>query len=295
MNRFAIIVAMLTFSSACCGLADSVVRTLDGGGGRSTAGAYVNDGSLNTFATIADNSSSTNRSGFVGQLTETVSLVLTGTPARVNETATTQLSGVGIMSDETLAILSGSEITWGSAVWPLSSIDSNGLASTAIVYDDTPITLSGTYLGVNNTGALLVLNDIPDNYGSYAGDGLPDAWQNFYFGLNNTNAAPTADPTGGGQNNYFKYIAGLDPTNAASLFQFRIELVQGQPYQAKLIFSPRWEDRSYVPIYSTNLVASSSWTNLLTTTVSDNAAERTLTDTNSLDTARFYRIRIEYP
>jgi hypothetical protein len=295
MNRFAIIVAVWTISSAFCGLADAVMQTLDGGGGRSTASAYGNDGTFNTFATISDSGSTTNRSGFVGQLTETVSLVLTGTPARVIETATTQLSGIGIMSDASVTVLNGNEVTWETPVWPLTLIDSNGLASTASVYQDTPITLNGTYLGVNNMGSLLVLNTIPDNYGSYASDGLPDVWQYTYFGLDNPNAAPTADPTGGGQNNYFKYIAGLDPTNAASLFQFRIELVQGQPYQAKLIFSPRWNDRSYVPIFTTNLAASSNWTNLLTTTISDNATERTLTDTNSLDTARFYRIRIEYP
>jgi hypothetical protein len=295
MNRHLLTIITATLACAFLGLADSAVHTMDDGGGRGTTGAYVNDGSVSTIAIISEFGNTTNRSGFIGQLTETASLVLTGTPARVSETATTQLSGAAIMSDATVTILNGNEITWGAAVWPVASIDTNGLASTAPVYQDTPMPLNGTYLGVNNSGVLLVLNDIPDNYGSYAGDGLPDAWQNHYFGLNNPNAAPTADPTGGGQNNLFKYIAGLDPTNATSLFQFRIELVQGQPHQAKLIFSPRWDDRSYVPIFTTNLVASTAWTNLLTTTVSDTATERTLIDTNSLDTARFYRIRINYP
>jgi len=295
MNRFAIIVAVWTIASARCGLADSVVSTLDGGGGSSAAGAYENDGTIGTFASISDIGSSTNRSGFVGQLTEPVSLILTGTPSRVNETTTTQLSGLARMSDETVTVLSGSEITWGSAVWPVTAIDSNGLATTAIVYQDTPMPLTGTYLGVNSSGSLLVLNDIPDNYGSYASDGLPDDWQYHYFGLNNPDAAPTADPTACGQNNLFKYTAGLDPTNAASLFLFRIELAQEQPGQAKLIFSPRWNDRTYSPIYSTNLLATTSWTNLLTTTVTDNSTERTVVDTNALDTARFYRIRISYP
>lgn len=284
-----------TLASTVLGLADTVVRTLDGGGGNSAAGTYVNDGTISIFASMSESGAHTNRNGFVGQLTETASLALTGTPARVNETTTTQLSGLARMSDETITPLNGNEVTWGTTVWPVASIDSNGLASTASVYQDTPMTLNGTYLGVNNAASLLVLNDIPDNYGSYAGDGLPDAWQYTYFGLDNPNASPTADPTACGQDNYFKYIAGLDPTNATSLFQFRIELVQGQPHQAKLIFSPRWDDRSYMPIYSTNLVTSASWTNLLTTTVSDNATERTLTDTNSLDTARFYRIQINYP
>jgi hypothetical protein len=295
MNSHLLIIATGILATAVHGLADSVAHTLDGGGRNSAAGAYVNDGSITTFAGISSSGSSTNRCGYIGQLTELTSLVLTGTPARVNETTTTQLSGAAIMGDATITVLSGNEVLWGTAVWPVSSINSNGVASTAIVYQDTPMTLNGSYLGVANTGTLLVVNTIPDNYGSYANDGLPDAWQYTYFGLNNTNAAPTADPTSCGQNNLFKYIAGLNPTNAASLFQFRIELVQGQPYKAKLIFSPRWNDRTYIPIFTTNLAVSASWTNLLTTTITDNATERTLTDTNSLGTARFYRIRINYP
>ena len=46
------------------------------------------------------------------------------------------------------------------------------------------------------------------------------AWQVQYFGsTNNPNAAPTADADGTGQNNLFKFLAGLDPTNPASIFQ----------------------------------------------------------------------------
>ena len=46
-------------------------------------------------------------------------------------------------------------------------------------------------------------------------DGLPDNWEKQYFG-NSTNAVASADPDGDGRSNLQEYIAGTDPTNAAS-------------------------------------------------------------------------------
>jgi len=48
---------------------------------------------------------------------------------------------------------------------------------------------------------------------------------------------PEADPYHTGQNNLFKYIAGLDPTNPASLFTLRVQMA-AQPGQAQLVFQP---------------------------------------------------------
>ena len=71
--------------------------------------------------------------------------------------------------------------------------------------------------------------------GPYAGGGIPDSWLVQYFGLPpNPNAAPTADFTGTGQNNLFKYVAGLDPTNPASVFVLKVANVAGQPTQKLL-------------------------------------------------------------
>jgi len=58
------------------------------------------------------------------------------------------------------------------------------------------------------------------------GDGIPDSWRAQYFPdvdptgttTNNLSCA-TCDADGTGQNNLFKYLAGLDPTNSASMFQ----------------------------------------------------------------------------
>ncbi len=54
------------------------------------------------------------------------------------------------------------------------------------------------------------------------GDGIPNWWRQQYFGISSsTNAASciTCDFDGTGQNNQFKFFAGLDPTNPASAFR----------------------------------------------------------------------------
>lgn len=55
------------------------------------------------------------------------------------------------------------------------------------------------------------------------GDGIPDWWRQLYFGGNgtttNNRSCALCDADGTGQNNLFKYLAGLDPTNHASVFR----------------------------------------------------------------------------
>ena len=52
------------------------------------------------------------------------------------------------------------------------------------------------------------------------GDLMPDGWEKRYFG-SAANGDPAADSDGDGQNNLEEYIAGMDPTNAASAFMVR--------------------------------------------------------------------------
>jgi hypothetical protein len=54
------------------------------------------------------------------------------------------------------------------------------------------------------------------------GDGVANWWRQRYFGDGSTTNAlscATCDADGTGQNNLFKYIAGLDPTDRASVFR----------------------------------------------------------------------------
>ncbi len=58
---------------------------------------------------------------------------------------------------------------------------------------------------------------------SSVNDGIPDAWRAFYFGgdgtTSNSESAATADPDHDGQDNYAEFLAGTNPTNAASVLK----------------------------------------------------------------------------
>jgi|GEM_PF-3065333 len=130
-------------------------------------------------------------------------------------------------------------------------------------------------------------------------DHIPDWWLQQYFGhptsQGNDHSRAGDDASGTGQNNLFKYVAGLDPTNAASRFLMRVEPVPGQPGHMNFIFSPRWNDRTYTPLFCTNLLGSPSWSALTSTNVSDNGTERTVTDPDATGDSKFYRIQITWP
>jgi hypothetical protein len=279
--------------------AASVISTIDSGGQRVTNANCTMDGSIGGIGGISTNVApplETVKAGYIGQLTEVATLSVTGTPSSVNEGNTSQLSGTAKLDDDTFTALPGSEINWTPPSYPLTSISAGGLATASSVYANTNGLFSGYYLGANAYGSLLVLDSLPDNYGSYASDGLPDSWQVGYFGPPpNANAAPGADADGTGQNNLFKYVAGLDPTNPASIFILKIDSVSGQPGQKSLTFSPWASDRTYTPEHRTNL-DSGVYTNLTTFTgPTTNSTQITVTDTNATQASKFYRIKITYP
>jgi uncharacterized repeat protein (TIGR03803 family) len=132
------------------------------------------------------------------------------------------------------------------------------------------------------------------------GDGILDVWRQSYFGgsgttTNNLSCA-TCDADGTGQNNLFKYVAGLDPTNPASVFILEIVSVPNQSAQENLLFNPVVTGRTYTPQFSTDLV-SGIWSPLATYTgpVTNDGNQVTITDTNAIESNKFYRIRITYP
>ena len=66
-------------------------------------------------------------------------------------------------------------------------------------------TVQGAFAGFTGTLGLFIFNTGIDDFAFYAGDGLDDAWQVQYFGINNPNGLSGADPDGDGQTNYFEY------------------------------------------------------------------------------------------
>ena len=122
-------------------------------------------------------------------------------------------------------------------------------------------------------------------------------WQLQYFGSTTApQAQPGADADGTGQNNEFKYVAGLNPTNS-SVFTFSIAAVPNQPTWMNLTYSPVVAGRTYTPMFTTDL-ANMPWTPMTTaaTPPVTNGLAVTVTDTNAVQPeAEFYQIEISGP
>jgi hypothetical protein len=295
VNALGLAVVVLV-ASCSAAFASGVVTTstIDGGGLRTTSASYTMDGSVGGVGGISTVASppETAKAGYIGQLTEVVSLTATGTPYSVNEGNTSQLSGTATLDDSSVTALVGSDIAWGFVSYPFQSVSSGGLlTAVANVYASPVGTVNGLYLGATGSASVQVL-------GPYANSGIADSWLIQYFRTPpNPNAAPTADADGTGQNNLFKYVAGLDPTNPASVFVLLVQNVTGQPSQKNLLFNPVAGGRTYTPQFRTDMV-SGAWATLTgiggpTTNVPQ--AQVTVTDMSATQTQKFYRVNISLP
>lgn len=188
------------------------------GGGISTSASYSMTASLGCIGGSSTGGTVCNSGGGPTAQPGTAKALRLTVPVSVNENAAGQLGGTATMDDDTATPLAGSDINWSSPSWPILSITTSGVVSTAVVYTDTVSTVSGQYLGNNDSAGLLVRDSLPDNYGSYAGDGLPDWWQIQYFGMNNSNAGPNTVCSNRINTVRQAYIAGLNPTNSSARF-----------------------------------------------------------------------------
>ncbi len=114
------------------------------------------------------------------------------------------------------------------------------------------------------------------------------AWQLQYFGCTNCPQAQlTTDADGTGQNNNFKFVAGLNPTNPASVFTFALT-------GSNLVFSPVVSGRTYTVLFSTNLPAT-TWQPLTTGVTNIAGSQATVTDSDIFEAQKYYEVEITYP
>lgn len=272
-------------------------ETLDAGGLRSSSAAYTHDGSLGGIGGISVSPAEpllTVKHSYLGQLFDPSALSLTTTSTNVNESETRPIAATLINDDATTQSVPASLVSWSVLNGPIAGISSGGLLTAAVVYQDESALVRGAFLGTSGTLGFKVINTGTDDFGTYAGDGLEDAWQVQFFGKDSPDACPGCDPDGDVQNNRFEYIAGTVPVDAASKFRLEVSLVPGQPTQRDIVFSPRLSTRSY-EVQSAPDLGAALFTVLPGTTTSDFGQTRTVRDNNAVDGFRFYRVSISFP
>jgi len=296
-----LVVSLVATSAALAGPASSArynipASSIDAGGRITTSVAYRNDasvGGVSGLGTVASPTESA-KHGYVGQLYEIQSIVVSASSTNVDEGATRQLRAAALLDDGTSVDLVPANATWSVSSGPIQSVNAAGLAQAGHVYQDTPAVAQVTTAAKTGSLMLLVRNVSNDDYGLYAGDGLDDAWQVQYFGENNPNGAAGADPDNDGQNNAYEELVGSNPVDGNSYFRFRIESVPGHSDQMNLVFSPRVGGRTYT-VQSKPDLAIGSFGPLGTNTIADVGLERTVTDRDASGTNKFYRVQITRP
>jgi hypothetical protein len=270
--------------------------TIDAGGRRTTSAGYSNDGSIGGIGGTSSGGAPQRlaKHGYIGQLYDVAALTLVANPVTVNEGATRQLAASAVADDATTVPLNPSQVVWSVVSGPITSVSPGGLATAAIVYQNTAATVRGNYRGFASTVSLTVINVGIDDYGTYAGDGLDDAWQVLYFGENNPRAQPGMDPDGDGQDNRHEYFSITIPTDPLSKFNLSIAYVLGQPTRKDIVFSPRFPSRTYDVEFRNDLLGP-AWSPLFGTTTNDVSTTRTVRDLNATGLQKYYRVRISFP
>ncbi|HSY20193.1 MAG TPA: FN3 associated domain-containing protein [Candidatus Acidoferrales bacterium] len=119
-------------------------------------------------------------------------------------------------------------------------------------------------------------------------DGIPDSWRLRWFGtVNNVLSVSNACPSGDGVDNWYKYIAGIDPNVAGDFPQTKTKSpgVLGYNYA---IHWPSVNGKKYA-IEGANTLFGGTWSAMATNTGTGNDMEF---DDNTTNKVKFYRVRI---
>ena len=260
--------------------------TADAGGQRATSSAYTIDGSVGGIvgiSTVAD-PAKTAKHGYIGQLYEVTGLQISASPTTVDEGATRQINAAQVLDDDTIINLGPDTVTWNVMAGPFTGITTGGLATAGQVHEDTVATAQGSFAGAIGQLDLTVNNITDDDFGSYAGDGLPDDWQVQYFGEDNAEAGPNVDADGDGDSNLYEYNARLLPNVPTSFLSFTMtpDATEGE---TALKLSPGKAGVSYTLSYKDSLL-DADWIPLTTVAGSDGTLG--YTDENASGLRKFY-------
>ncbi len=261
--------------------------TNDAAGRRTASADYTNDGSLGGIGGISNAvPDEVVKHSYIGQLYDPAGLTLTSASPSVDETMTVQLGALLTMDDGSFLPLAATDVQWNGGNW--FSIAPDGLATAGAVYEHTATSVSGLHAGSTAVLDLLIRNQLPDNYGIYAGDGIYDDWQVQYFGVNNPSAGPGRDPDADGFDNLFEYHACLIPTDPLS--KFNISLATLEDGSHAITFSPRLPGCRYRLAASSDLIL---WEAVAGTTILNAGPRQTIIEPASASLRRFYRVDVQ--
>lgn len=192
---------------------------LDAGGGMAASEAYQITGSAGGISAVHRTDARMDRAGFIGQLYEIRGIVFPRSPVYAGEGETIALAVSEIWDDGSTFFPSVAGVSWQIDTENApASISPDGVVETFPVHTDTMVTIIARRYEFFVLLTLVVRNTIEDNFGFYAGDGLPDWWQYTHFGPDNPDAAPHLDPDGDGEDNLTEFLALTDPLSPVGRF-----------------------------------------------------------------------------
>ncbi len=127
------------------------------------------------------------------------------------------MSVAAVLDDGTLLSPLADAVDWSVVSGSLSAISAGGVVSAGVVYADSPARVQAMFSGRSQVFDLTLLDTIPDNFGNFAGDGLPDGWQVQYLGVSGTNGGPELDPDFDGISNWLEYALNLNPSLVSTM------------------------------------------------------------------------------
>jgi hypothetical protein len=270
-----------------------------GSGGGQLSGANIvadtsTGGSFGGAVSTVTTSGFQSKSNYIGQLTDVDEVIVSASPETINEGGTRVLSAVANMDDGT-TLSNPAGTIWGFTTPLIASIDAlTRTATGGTVFENTPTTVEASILGTIGNLELTVLNTNPDNFASYGGDGLDDAWQVQYFGTPpNTDAAPGENPDGDPFDNADEFLTGFSPVDGGDFL--RLTIASSGSGVTNLVINKVIPDRLYTVKAGTDL--SGSFNELIGGSPLSYGSETTnaLVQDTAAGTRKFYVIDVQFP
>jgi hypothetical protein len=119
-------------------------------------------------------------------------------------------------------------------------------------------------------------------------DGLPDAWQNRYFGQSRVNAGPNDDPDHDGLTNLQELLGGTNPLDSVDVIRITSVRVVGSDVHLQF---QTVKGRGYIVERAAD-PANGSWAVLSQVTAGANGSATVIDPGGAAHAVQFYRIRL---